>query len=333
MQWYWSFFGIWRAGKCGTCYTWTVFTALASATVLSAYNLVQQNGRLFENVADIAFSISSLLSLAACIKLDGLRGKLLGRYATRHYFMGSWDHQGTVLLVLVNMIWLCKAIALSVYMYASEEIFSWHALSTALASLLQSGSYLAFIHRDCHLMNFLRLMVDDWAARFNQSLDCDVAADSWNTAYTTMRQVARFVETSFLAAQTSSLVAVLCCTGRVLNIMAQSGEAMQRSWMLALLELPTLMMAVCALVVFAKATDVTEKSMQIPALVNSLLSRRHSPYSHKSQAFVSFIHNSYAGVYIKGGRLNATVLMNYLYLCSAVICVLVTTAMSMNQPR
>jgi len=78
---------------------------------------------------------------------------------------------------------------------------------------------------------------------------------------------------------------------------------------------------------------VTETSMEIPAVVNSLLVKRHFSVSPKDRAFVSFLHYSCAGVYVKGGRLNSTVLMNYLYLCSAVICVLITTGLSLQRQR
>jgi len=71
--------------------------------------------------------------------------------------------------------------------------------------------------------------------------------------------------------------------------------------------------------------------MEIPAVVNSLLVKRRLSVSPQDQAFVSFLRYSCAGVYVKGGRLNSTVLMNYLYLCSAVICVLITTGLSLQR--
>jgi len=309
--------------------------ALLCATLLSTYKLVQQPGRLFENFAETAMSISSLLSLVTCKKLDSLIGhedNMLGRYAVRRQFVASWDRQGTVLLVLVNIVWLCKAIAIIVCMYASEDTFSCHALFAVLAGLLQSGSYLAFIHCDFHAMVFLQIMVDRWTGRFNKSLNCTDGARSWNTVQALMRHVAQGVESSFLAVQTSALIILLCCAGRVLDIiMTKSGEAMRLSCMLAFLEVPTLVMAFCALILFGKATAITEKSVQIPNVVNSLLVKPCMPISVDDQAFVSFIQNSCAGVYIKGSRLNATVLMNYSYLCGAVICGLFTTALSMHQ--
>jgi len=257
----------------------------------------------------------------------------MDRYAAHHHFVGAWDRQGSLLIVWAMIVWLCKAIAASIYIHVSEETFSWHTLCTTFAGLLQSGSYLAFIHCDCHIMTFLRLVVNTWTLRFRKTLNCTECAESWNVAQATIRHVTKRMETSFLAAQASSLITLLCCAGRVLDISAKSGEAMRSSLMLALLELPTLMMAFCALVLFAKATVVTEECLGIPALVNSLLLQPGSPISVEGQAFVSFLNNSHAGVYVKGGRLNAMALMNYLYLCSAVICVVVTTGLSMNPPR
>jgi len=177
-------------------------------------------------------------------------------------------------------------------------------------------------------------MVDRWTGRFNKSLNCTDGAASWNTVQALMRQVAQGVQSSFLAIQTSALITLLCCAGRVLDIiMTKSGEEMQSACMMALLELPTMIMAFCAFILFAKAAAVTEKSVQIPNVVNSLLIKPRLPISVEDQAFVSFIHNSCAGVYIKGSRLNATVLMNYSYLCGAVICGLFTTALSMYQQK
>jgi len=337
-QCYWALFGItsWRAGICGSIYRAAIFIALLSATLLSAYNLVQQPGRVFENLAETAVSISSLLSLATCKPLDSLighAGNMMDRYAAHHHFISAWDRQGSLLLVSVMMVWLCKAIAASMYMCVSEETFSWHTLCTTLAGLLQSGSYLAFIHCDCHIMTFLQLMVDEWAGRFRKTLNRTECAESWNIAQATIRQASKCIETSFLAVQASSLITLLCCAGRVLDITAKSGETMQTSLMLALLELPTLMMAFWALVLFAKATVVTEKSMQIPPIVTSLLLQPGSPISVEDQAFVSFLNNGYAGVYFKGNRMNGITLMNYLYLCVGVIYVVVTNSLSMNQQR
>jgi len=265
--------------------------------------------------------------------LFGHPGSMMDRYAAHHHFVGAWDRQGSLLIVLAMIVWLCKAIAASIYIYVSEETFSWHTVCTTLAGFLQSGLYLALIHCDCHIITFLRLMVDAWAHRFQNTLNRTECAESWNIAQATMRQVTKCIETSFLAVQASSLITLLCCAGRVLDITAKSGEAMRSSLMLALLELPTLIMAFCALVLFAKAAVVTEKSMQIPAMVNSLLLQPGSPISLEGQAFVSFLKNGQAGVYIKGSQLNAITLMNYLYLCSGVIYVVVTNGLSMNQPR
>jgi len=147
-----------------------------------------------------------------------------------------------------------------------------------------------------------------------------------------MRRVAEAVQTWFLAVQTSALIAFICCATRVLDIiMTKSGNEMRAAWSSALLELPTLVMAACALMWFAKASGVTEQSVRVAPVVNSLLVKPKAAITVEHQVFVSFVKNSDAGFYVAGGQLNATVFMNYCYLCGAVICGLFSAALNVYQ--
>lgn len=139
----------------------------------------------------------------------------------------------------------------------------------------------------------------------------------------------------FFAVQTSALIAIICCVARVLDIvMAGPGGEEQTWWVFCLLEfLPTLIMVVCALAWFAKATAVTEQSIRIPPVVNSLLVEPNKLITSEHQLFVSFIKNSDTGFYWKGCRLDATVFINYCYLVGAMICALFTTAFKFAQTQ
>jgi len=219
-------------------------------------------------------------------------------------------------------------------MYASENPNSWWAICTMFAVLFQAGLYLSVMHCAFHITSFLQLVLDRWTADFDKSRDCIGGADSWNSVQALMRRVADAIETCFLAVQTSALIALICCAARLLDIiMSRSGGDMRESWILVLLVVPPVTMAVCALVWFAKASAVTEQSVRVPPVVNSLLARPRTQVSCEHQMFVSFIKNSETGFYVSGGRLSATVFMNYCYLIGAVICALCSAALNVYQKQ
>jgi len=337
LTWYWAVWGIltWSRGKCAARYRNVMMCISFCCTALCMYNLIQQPKRIFENFAETAFAISCFVSLLCSRQFDCLIGPqdpLLARYAARCQFLKMWNRRGMVNLMLFQIVWVSKTVTHVIYTCTTMDHNPWHAICTAFVVPFVAGSYLALIHSAIHATSFLQLMLDQWTVDFNKSLDCNSSAEAWNSLQALMRRVAEAIQTWFLAVQTSALIAFICCATRILDIiMTKSGNEMRAAWSSALLELPTLVMAACALMWFAKASGVTEQSVRVAPVVNSLLVKPKAAITVEHQVFVSFVKNSDAGFYVAGSQLNATVFMNYCYLCGAVICGLFSAALNVYQ--
>jgi len=335
---YWAVWGLlaWSSSNGSRWYRRLFILTSLCCTVLIMINLIQQTGRKFENCAEAALSATCFLSLLGAKKLDsliGLKDHLLERHAASQGFLALWNRKSMRRLALFSTLWICKAAALIVRMFTSGDSILAYQLCVSSAVIFQAGSFFAILHCALHVTTFLELMVDGWTVEFYKNLNCVHSADAWNTIQALMRRVASSIETIFLAVQASALIVFMCCFARVLDIVtAKSGDGTQRWWTLAFLELlPTLIMAVCPLACFARATAVTERGVRVPSVVNSLLVKPNTLISSEHQSFVSFIKNSDIGFYWKDSRLDTTVFMNYCYLCGAVISALFTTALKFNQ--
>jgi len=337
LRWYWAVWGIlaWSRGKHAARYRNVMLCISLCCTAVCMFNLIQQPSRIFENFAETAFAISGLVSLLCSRQLDNLLGPqdpLLARYAARSHFLKMWNRRGTVTLMLFNAVWVCKTVTHLISTYAAIYDNPVYTICTAFVVPFVAGSYLALMHSAFHVTSFLQLILDQWTVDFNKDHDCTRGAEAWNSLQALMRRVAEAIQTCFLAVQTSALIAFICCAARVLAIiMTKPGNEMRAAWSSALLELPTLVMAACALMWFAKASGVTEQSVRVPPVVNSLLVEPRASITPEHHVFVSFVKNSDAGFYVAGSQLNATVFMNYCYLCGAVICGLFSAALNVNQ--
>jgi len=86
----------------------------------------------------------------------------------------------------------------------------------------------------------------------------------------------------------------------------------------------------CSLRVFVKAAIVTETCRRLPSLVNSLGFKEGTDVDldQERQYVVHYIANSAAGVYLKGVRLSASVMIKAAYVLGAVVCTVGTAALS-----
>jgi len=331
---YWAVWGhlAWSSSNCSRWYRRLgVLTSLCCTGTLIV-NLYQQPGKIFENSTETALSASCLLGLVGARRLDiliGHKDDLLKRYAASHGFLPLWNRRSMRRLALFITLWLCKAAAHIVRMFTSEDPILSCQFWVPSVIIFQAGSYFAMLHCAFHVTSFLELMLDDWTVDFHKYLDCVHGAVAWDKIQALMQRVAGSVEMIFFVVQTSALISIICCVARVLDIFMVDPGGDQQTWrMVALLEfLPTLIMVVCALAWFAKATAITEKGLRIPPVVNSLMVEPNTPITSKHQFFVGFIKNSDIGFYWKGSRLDATVFINYCYICGAVICAVFTTAL------
>jgi len=337
---YWAVWGLlcWSSNMCSRWYRRLCVLISLCCTVIMIVNLAQQPEKIFENCAETAVSVSCLISLVRSRQLDSLighEGDLLKLYASSRGFMARWNRSSMRRLALFSTLWLCKAAAHIVRMFTLRGPTLSYQLCLSSAVIFQAGSYFATLHCAFHVTNFLELIMDDWTVDFHRNLYCVRSAGAWDRIQALLRRVARSVEMIFFAVQTSALIAIISCVARVFDIvMAGPGIEEQTWWVFCLLEfLPTLIMVVCALAWFAKATAVTEQSIRIPPVVNSLLVEPNKLITSEHQLFVSFIKNSDTGFYWKGCRLDATVFINYCYLVGAVICALFTTALKFAQKQ
>jgi len=339
LWWYWVMCGILAhsGSKHSSRYRNLIGLILVCCTGLCMCNLLFEPSRTVENLAEIAISASCLVSLVCSRGLDSLIGHkdhLLAWYAKHHNFLKIWNRRGMVSLAVFQMVWVCKAAAYVTYSHASGSPNSLRKICTDFAVLFQAGSHLGMMHCAFHVTSFLQLMLDGWTVDFNKRRDCIQGADAWNSVQALMRRVADAIQTCFLALQTSALITLICCAARIVDIIVnKAGDDMRAFGILVLLDIPSIIMAVCALAWFAKASAVTEQSVRIPPVVNSLLLRPQTQIACEDQMFVNFIKNSDAGFYVSGSRLTATVFMNYCYLCGAVICALFSAALNMYQQQ
>jgi len=142
------------------------------------------------------------------------------------------------------------------------------------------------------------------------------------------------VDTCFLAVQTSAALVFLSYAARVLDsIIAKSGGQLLHQWAVMALDFPNLMIALSALQVFIKAACVTETCIRVPPMMNSVKveEEEKTAINYERQYLVTYIIHSQAGFRVKGSRIDATMLMNYCYICGAIACGLFTTGLSMSR--
>jgi len=176
------------------------------------------------------------------------------------------------------------------------------------------------------------LMLDAYSTDFQRTNEWGRAVSCWNVVQAILRNVSCRVDSAFLAVQTSSVLVFLSFAAGILrSIMTNSGDAGldQHAW--AVLQVPSMMIALTAFILFVKAAGVTETCMRIPPVMNSVLVTVDNSINRDRQYLVSDVLHSQAGFRVKGTLITGTLLMNYCYLCGAIICGLFTTGLSLSR--
>jgi len=189
------------------------------------------------------------------------------------------------------------------------------------------------IHCVGHALTFLEYMLDAYSSQFHNSDKWAQAVTEWNVVQSILHTLSRQVDSCFLAVQTSSAVVFLSFAAGILDsVITKSSDQLLHQCILWMLELPTLMTSLCALQLFVKAASVTEICARVPPVMNSVkVEDSNGAINHDRQYLVAFIAQSQAGFRAKGSLIDATMLMNYCYICGAIACGIFTTGLSMSR--
>jgi len=289
--------------------------------VFCIVDLIQHSNRLYELVSHVALSVSSYISLASLGNLNCIVGgstSFLGQHATEHRFLIGWSKRGMWKMVLLMLVWTCKVGTTMLKLYFSEDMSSICDLCRCFVQILEAGLHLVIIHSIGHALTFLELMLDAYSDEFHDSDRWARAVTKWKVVQAILHNLSSRVDTCFLAVQTSAALVFLSYAARVLDsIIAKSGGQLLHQWAVMALDFPNLMIALSALQVFIKAACVTETCIRVPPMMNSVKveEEEKTAINYERQYLVTYIIHSQAGFRVKGSRIDATMLMNYCYIC------------------
>jgi len=327
----------WSSSRCSRCYRTFIRFASACAAAFCIVDLMLHQSRLYELFSEAALSIGSFVSLILLGKLECLVGgstDFLGQHAKRHKFLTKWGKSGTNKLFMVIVVWICKTGTSIVRLSVLQDTVSFIGICRCFVAIFEAGLHLAIVHGLCHALTFLEFMLDAYSDEFYSTNAWAQGVCSWNVVQAMLHDLARRVDSTFLAMQTSSVIVFLSFAAGILNcIKMRSGATLLDRSVWAAFQLPTLMMALAAFVPFVKAACVTEACIRIPPVMNSFGVTHDNAINRDRQYLVSYILHSQAGFRVKGNLISSTLLLNYCYLCGAVACGLFTTGLSVSQQQ
>jgi len=255
----------------------------------------------------------------------------LEKFATEQGFLHLWVRKSFFYLVLVTVAWAINMFS------CAWEVFSWSKDTDIISmvhfffSLLLAGMHFALVHCMCHVFTFLGLMLDNYSSKSLYCMEWSLRASSWNIVQALLSRVSCAVGCCFLAVQTSGTIGFLCFAVQLLDdIVMSSGDKRGSPRVLTMIpDLPILMISAFAFVLLILAASLTETCLRLPTVVNTAQVRGGNAINPNRLRAVAFIQNCKAGFSVKGSQVNATVLLNYCYLCGAVVCGIFTTGLSM----
>jgi len=328
-------FGIilWTKKGRARVYKVAVQFASACAAAFCMMDLIKHPDRLYDLVPQVVFSISSLVSLTAGGNLNSILGGskcVFGQHAQEHKFLTRWNNKGINQLLLLALIWVCNAGTSILQLCMFEGVMSVFAICRCVVAMLVAGLHLVTVHSVSHVLTFYELMLHSYCAEFHERHNWAHAVSAWNVVQATLHASSARIDSCFLAAQTSAFITLLSYAARILDLIISSSDdftLMQGALLLG--ELPRLILALFPFVIFFKAAGVTEACSGIPPIVNAVDVEKGDVMDYERQYLVNFIIHSQTGFFVKGNRITATMLMNYCYLCGAIVCGLLTTGLSM----
>jgi len=302
--------------------------------VYSISELVMGLGGLFENIANCSLYACAFLNLIFLRNMGTLVGPFKDQfteYANTHDFLSEWGSGGMMRLVFTVVIWAATA-SLMCVPFITETANN----HTLILRAWRDGLLLSILHCLWQVLAFLELMIDSYCIEFLERLDCRLGVERWNRLQALLRHVSEATENSFLAVQSATFFAVLCCTVQlVTKCIEQNGSTTAASLgdlnTVIFVYTPLLLLGLCAMVLFAKAASVSARCSKVAPLVNSVSMDENQQIHHERQYLVTYILQSDAGFYVKGSRFTKAMLIKTCYLCGTIICGLVTTILSQGQ--
>jgi len=296
-------------------------------------DLIKHPDRLYDLIPQVVFSISSLVSLCTFRNFGSIIGGstcVLSQHAQEHKFLAQWNHKGMNTMKLLALIWVYSVGANILQLFMFEDVMSVFAICRCVIAMFVAGLHLVTLHSVCHVLTFFDLMLHSYCAEFHETNNWEQGVSCWNVVQAVLHASSARIDSCFLATQTSAFITLLSYAARVLDmIITSSGDSTLVQGALAFVELPRLILALYPFVIFFKAAGVIEACSGIPPIINAVNVEGGEVMDYGRQYLVNFIIHSQTGFFVKGNRINATMLMNYCYLCGAIVCGLLTTGLSM----
>jgi len=303
--------------------------SLSMFFMFSIIDFVNNHEKLFETTANMSLCACAFLNLTFLHRLGSLVGPFAHPfvdYAKNHRFLHTWAKGGVRRLFFTISLWVVgtSSTCISSFVSTGEHI-------TLPMTSFRDGCLLASIHCLWQILAFLEIAVDRYCAEFSKHHNCQVGVCVWNGLQALLRRVAEVIENCFLTIQSTMIIAVLCCAGRLVTVtinLTTHPADVDDVGMILLGYVQVLLTAFATIALFAKAASVTEKCSRVPALINSMVPEDGDKIDHERQYLVTYIRHSDAGFYVKGSRFTAAMLVKFCYLLGTVICGLGSTVLT-----
>jgi len=269
--------------------------------------------------------------------LLGPKTQMLMEYARNRNFEDAWLRSSSRRIMTVSVLWLigvllrgappviAAAVSCSI---DSEDNWLWSWASFVVAS----GGLAILTCLQLHVFAAMEIMVDNYCVHFFAVTNFTFGVTEWCVMQALLRRVAKTADSCFLAIQTSGLAVFLLASAELL-VYHGVGSHLEADrcttlWGFSLLRLlSTMAPAFSAPLTFYLATVISEKCSRVPSLINAL-SCPGDNLSLQRQYVVQYIKASEAGLYVKGVRLTANMVVKLTYLCGMVTFGLITKTLN-----
>lgn len=301
------------------------FASLCGITFLlvTAVLRAQESDRSYFHFATCCMSAAALVSVLLLKgqrvqELIGPHQRPLETYAKAFGFFEAWYTNSKKRLATVLALWGCSAVSLAIM---NLQLGCHQAGEASVASCLIFVAALAilFVVLYCilHVCCALELAIDRYCLHvFNVQVASNSIAQ-WNVMQALLRRAALCVEGGFVAAGTGVLCVMVLTLTEVFHIFGSDDpiDALSHHERICLGLWVGWVMPLAVLLFYTvfRAAAITEQCNRVPALVNSWVFEERE-LDREKQHVVQHIMHSFAGFYVKGIRLNASVAFKMSYL-------------------
>jgi len=246
----------------------------------------------------------------------GCAQPLLEIHASKCFFLREWELDG-VRGIAVHAFF-CTIITVSnitVGIMLDQQRLPWLCLTSCGVCML-----MMIVQCLSHILTFLDILVNSFVDRLLTSRDYKAAVDSWNVVQGLLHFVSHTVEPSLIVLQIAvALTASVCLLRLSIMLREISSKPVAGDFFLKacthnmhrhiVAYLNIIVVSACSLRVLMKAANVTETCSRLPSLVNSFVFKSGTDMDQDRQYLVQYIVHSSAGIYLKGIRLSASVMI------------------------